>query len=93
MTSLYQMLNGNIQPMATMQPRMPQAPNMFQMMGQIAQAMQNPAAFIMQRFPDIPADIQNNPERILAYLQQTRGITNQQIQQTCNNFGMQNPIR
>lgn len=48
---------------------------------QIMSAMQNPAQFVKQQFPDIPNEIQNNPHQILQYLQQTRGITNQQIQQ------------
>ena len=43
--------------------------------------MQNPAAFVRQAFPDIPAEIQNNPGQILRYLQQTRGINDQQIMQ------------
>lgn len=91
MTSLYQMLNGNVQPASPMNLNIPKAPNMFQMMGQFAQAMQNPAAFIIQRFPDIPAEIQNDPNKILAYLQQTRGITNQDIQQLYNNIGWRKP--
>ena len=55
--------------------------NPIQKMNYIMQAMQNPAAFVRQAFPDIPAQIQNDPNQILSYLQQTRGITNQQIQQ------------
>lgn len=47
----------------------------------ILQAMQNPAQFVKQQFPDIPDQIMNNPTQILQYLQQTRGISNQQIQQ------------
>lgn len=53
----------------------------MQKMQSFMQAMQNPAAFVKQAFPDIPDNIQNNPNQILQYLQQTRGITNQQIQQ------------
>ena len=51
------------------------------------QAMRNPAAFIKQRFPDIPDNIINNPDQILSYLQQTRGITDQQIQQLYGMYG------
>lgn len=50
----------------------------------IMQAMQNPAAFVRQAMPDIPAEIANDPNRILQYMQQTRGITNEQIQQAAN---------
>lgn len=55
--------------------------NPVQKMQYIMQAMMNPAAFVRQQFPDIPAEIQNNPSAILSYLQQTRGVSNQQIQQ------------
>lgn len=48
------------------------------------QAMQNPAAFVKNAFPDIPDDIQNDPNQILGYLQRTRGITNQDIQNLMN---------
>lgn len=58
----------------------PQFQNPMQKMGYIMQAMQNPAAFIKQRFPDIPDEMISNPNQILGYLQQTRGISNQQIQ-------------
>ena len=61
--------------------------NPIQKANYIMQAMQNPAAFVRQAFPDIPAQIQNNPNQILQYLQQTRGISNQQIQDLLN----QNP--
>ena len=53
----------------------------MQKMQYIMNAMANPAAFVKQQFPDIPENIQNNPNEILRYLQQTRGITDQQIQQ------------
>lgn len=61
-----------------------QNPNMMnpmQKMQYIMRAMTNPAAFVRNAFPDIPASIQNNPNEILQYLQQTRNISNQQIQQ------------
>lgn len=47
----------------------------------IMMAMQNPAAFVRNAIPDLPAEIANDPNRILQYLQQTRGISNAQIQQ------------
>ena len=55
--------------------------NPMQKMQYILQAMQNPAAFVRQRFPDIPEQIQNNPAQIMNYLRQTRGISDQQMQQ------------
>ena len=57
-----------------------QAMNPIQKANYIMQAMTNPAAFVRQTFPDIPAQIQNDPNQILQYLQQTRHISNQQIQ-------------
>lgn len=55
--------------------------NPLQKMQYIMQAMQNPVAFVRQAIPDIPQEISNNPNQILQYLQQTRGISNEQIQQ------------
>ena len=55
--------------------------NPMQKMAYIMQAMRNPAAFVRQAIPDIPQEISNNPNQILQYLQQTRGISNEQIQQ------------
>ena len=55
--------------------------NPFQQMQQVMSAMNNPAAFLKQRFPDIPNEIMNDPNQILQYLQQTRGrLTNEDIQ-------------
>jgi len=55
--------------------------NAYQKVNQIMQSMQNPAAFVKQQFPDIPENILNDPNQILQYLQQTRNISNEQIQQ------------
>jgi hypothetical protein len=60
--------------------------NPFQQMQQVMSVMNNPAAFLKQRFPDIPDGIMNDPNQILQYLQQTRGITDQDIQQTTQNI-------
>ena len=50
------------------------------------QAMRNPSAFVKQQFPDIPDNIANDPDRILGYLQRTRGISNDQIQQILSQY-------
>lgn len=76
MNPLYQQLMGGIS-----QGGGPAFANPVQKMAYIMRAMTNPAAFVRQYFPDIPVEIQNNPGQILNYLQQTRGISNQQIQQ------------
>lgn len=59
----------------------PHFQNPIQKMNYIMQAMRNPAAFVKQAIPDLPNEIANDPNRILQYLQQTRGVTNEQIQQ------------
>lgn len=82
MNPLYQMLSQQ----APMQ-QGPRFNNPFQKANYIMQAMKNPAAFIKQQFPDIPDNIANDPNQILNYIQQTRGISNQQIQQL---YGMMN---
>ena len=91
---LYQMIMGGgmQQPNMGMQqpvqqmPQMPQMPQPSRMpvMMQVMQAMQNPVAFVKKAFPDIPPEIENNPNQILGYLQKTRGITNQDIQNLMN---------
>lgn len=60
--------------------------NPTQKIGQVMQAMSNPVSVVMQAFPDIPQSMQNNPNQILQYLQQTRNISNQQIQNIMNQF-------
>lgn len=59
----------------------PQFTNPAQKIAYVMQAMRNPAAFVKQQFPDIPNEISNNPDAILQYLQKTRGISSEQIQQ------------
>ena len=56
----------------------------FSRMAMAMQAMQNPVAFVKKAFPDIPPEIENDPNQFLRYLQQTRGITNQDIQNLMN---------
>ena len=64
----------------------PQSMNPFQKMQAVMQAMQNPFGYLKQRFPDIPDSMQNNPNQIFQYLQQTRNISNNQIQNTLNDM-------
>ena len=81
MNPLYQSLTGNAPQAFGFNPA---SLNPMQKMNMIMQAMTNPAQFVRQAFPDIPDNISGNPNLILQYLQQTRGITNEQIQQTMN---------
>ena len=77
---LYQQLMGGRMPQTSQMMPMNNANRMMLAM----QAMQNPAAFVKNAFPDIPDEIQNDPNQILGYLQRTRGITNQDIQNLMN---------
>ena len=60
--------------------------NPLQKLQQAYQAMANPAAFVRNAFPDIPAQIQNNPNQILQYIQQTRNISPAQINQLVSQY-------
>ena len=83
MNPLYQMLMGGQQP-AT--PRMAPAMSPIQKMNMIMQAMRNPAQFVKQQFPDIPDTMMNDPNQVLQYLQQTRNISNDQLNMLMNQF-------
>lgn len=68
---------------------MPQGVNPLERAMMIRQAMMNPLAFIKSKFPDIPDQISGDPNQILDYIQRTRGISNQQVQQVYNTYGQQ----
>ena len=88
MNPLYQMMmSGGMGSPVPPSPAPQTFQNPVQKMQFIMQAMRNPAAFVRQQFPDIPDQIANDPNQILSYLQQTRGISNQQIQQLVNTYG------
>ena len=80
MSQMYELFGGAVgQPMA---PHFSGPMNPMQRMQAVMQAMRNPAAFLKQKFPDIPDQYMNDPNLIMQYLQQTRGITEQDIQNT-----------
>lgn len=54
--------------------------NPIQKVNYILQTMTNPGAFVKQAFPDIPDNMINDPNQIMNYLQQSRGISNKDIQ-------------
>lgn len=58
-----------------------------QKMNMVRQAMNNPMMIVKQKFPDIPDSIMNDPNQILDYLQRTRGIPMQDVQQLMGMFG------
>ena len=76
---------GGITPQAApMMPSQQPMPNRMQMMGQMMQAMQNPAAFVKQRLPGIPDQVLQNPNYVLQYMMQNYGVTQQDIQNAAN---------
>lgn len=89
---LYQQLfGGGGAPAAPQIPQIPAMmarPNPMQMMANVIKAMMNPAAFVKQHFPDIPDSIQNDPNQVFSYLQQTHPqVSNQQIQEAQQTAG------
>lgn len=78
----YGRINGQAIPMPQQQRAPMPAPQMNpqNLMGAIANAMRNPQAFAMQAFPDVPKEMWNNPAQALQYIQQTRNISQADIQ-------------
>lgn len=60
--------------------------NPVQKAAYIMQALTNPAAFVKQQFPDVPDGILNDPIQVKNYIQQSRGISDQQLQQILNQY-------
>lgn len=87
MNPLYQQMLGQMMP----QQQSGYAPmfnNPIQKVNYILRTLTNPAAFVKQQFPDVPDNILNsgNSEQILGYIQQTRGIDNNQLRQILGQF-------
>lgn len=60
--------------------------NPVQKMGAMLQAMRNPAQFVRQRLPQIPAEAFNDPtgNAVLQYMMNNMGVTQQDIQNAIN---------
>lgn len=85
----YNAVNGIPGPTMQNSPMYPQiqAPkNPFQIVGEISNAMRNPIAFAMNAFRDVPAELWNDPARALQYIQQTRNISQADIQNMINSL-------
>ena len=54
--------------------------NILAKASQMMQQFQNPQQLIQQMMPNVPAEIRNDPNQIINWLQQTGKITPQQIQ-------------
>lgn len=72
MSTMFNMIGGAGIPNSPLSP--------VQRMQAFMQAMQNPAMYLKQKFPDIPDYMLNDPGAIMQYLQHTRGISGQDIQ-------------
>ena len=53
---------------------------LFSRMQQIAGMFRNPQALVQNYFPDAPAEIQGDPDRLIGWLQQTGRVNPQMIQ-------------
>ena len=77
MSTMFDMFGGA--PMQRSAPAPMRPMNPMQRMQEMMRAMQNPAAYVSQKFPDIPQEIRNDPGRIMSYLQQSRNIGEQDM--------------
>ena len=86
MNPLFQQMMGS-----AMQQQTPAPSNMnpLQRINYIRQAMANPAMIVKRTFPDIPDQMMNDPNQILTYIQNTRGITNQDLRNLYQTYGGQ----
>lgn len=85
MNNWYDRIMGAQRPMMQ-QSSGPVFQNPIQKAQYIYQAMTNPAAFVKQQFPDVPDEIANDPNRVLQYIQQSRGISNDQLNHIVNQY-------
>ena len=47
---------------------------------QLAGSLQNPQQMVQQYFPDAPAEVSNDPDRLIGWLQQTGRVNPQMVQ-------------
>ena len=79
---LFQQLFGGGMPGPAMPSPAPVRMKPMQKMMEVMRAMSNPAAFVKERFPDIPDSIRYDPNQVFNYLQRTRNpVSEQQIQE------------
>jgi len=86
MNPWYERITGNMIPMQGQQSFGPVFQNPIQKAAYIMQALTNPAAFVKQQFPDVPDGIANDPIQVRNYIMQSRGISEQQLQQIMNQY-------
>ena len=54
--------------------------NVFQRAQHLANSFRNPQQMVQQFFPDAPVEIQNDPNQLLAWMQQTGRVNPQMVQ-------------
>ena len=54
---------------------------------QMAQQFQNPQQMVQQFFPDAPAEVQGDPNQLLAWMQQTGKVNPQMVQMARSMMG------
>ena len=89
MNPLYQALNGAVSAPASPMVQQP-APMMNGPLGalqgvmqraqQLAGSLQNPQQLVSRYLPDAPAEIQNDPNQLLQWMQQTGKVNPQMVQ-------------
>lgn len=89
MNPLFQALNGATSAPATQMGSVPSMPmggplgavqGVMQRAQQIAASFQNPQQMVRQYFPDAPAEVSNDPNQLLGWLQQTGRVNPQMVQ-------------
>ena len=86
MNPLFQALNSGSGPvpnhMGQSATPMPQAAGngIFGRMQQLAGMLQNPQQLVQRYFPDAPAEVSDNPEQLLQWMQQTGRVNPQMVQ-------------
>lgn len=86
MNPLFQAMMGNsarpAAPMTNPSSTMPNAGfgGVFGRAQQIANAFSNPQQIVQQYFPDAPAEMRNDPEQLIGWLQQTGRVNPQMVQ-------------
>lgn len=60
--------------------------NVMQRVNQMQGIFQNPQMLVQQFFPDVPAEMQGDPEKIQQYLIDQGRITKQQLEQIKKTF-------
>ena len=61
--------------------------NVMQQAQQMAQRFQNPQMLVQNFFPNAPAEVRNDPESLVNWLQQTGMVTPDQVQRARQMLG------